>query len=96
MRDIEKLDRLQELSVDTLITYLQEKDQDMKKEMREDVRVAQNSLSAIGKIKGTYRVGDATQYSILKDLAVDRADLARNVGMMLPHLAPKKLLKKAG
>ena len=59
-----------------------------------DAKLALGSLSAVGRLKATSRVGDATQLMVIKNIAEDRKEFKEFVSNSMPHLMPSKLLTR--
>ena len=55
-------------------------------------RLALGSLSAIGRLKATSRVKDATQLDVIKNVAENKKEFQEFTANSLPHLMPKKLI----
>jgi cbb3-type cytochrome oxidase cytochrome c subunit len=58
-------------------------------------KVAVTALSAVGRIKATERMRDATQFSVAKAIANNQATLQKYVAASLPHLNPVKKLARS-
>lgn len=46
----------------------------------------------MARLKATDRAGDATQYTVIRDIAKSSEDIERMIAVSLPHLNPKLLL----
>ena len=84
-----KLDQLQDASIDEILKYF--KAPSAAKEaghLRDSIRVAVSSLSAVGRIKATERAKDATQLMVLRSITDDKKLFKKYVAVSMPHLNP--------
>lgn len=55
-------------------------------------KLAQATISAVGRLRATERVRDATQFHIVRALAEDQGELQDYIRTTLPHLTPAQML----
>lgn len=80
---------LHQKSGQTLLDYLKGKDIIPTK-----LKVAMSGYNGSTRALSTYRVGDAMQYTIIKDLATNPDELRKYVKATLPDFIPNSLVLK--
>lgn len=89
----DKIERLQEAAIDTLLTFLTgPKAGRENKESKLSAKLSVQTLSAVGRIKATDRARDATQLVVLRMITADQSKLQEYIKVSMPHLVPQKLL----
>lgn len=85
MTDIGKdeLDELQSVSVKIVTEHLRDQKHNGSK-----TDFALRSLSAVARIKGTQRAGEATQAGIIRDISANQEEYKKYLAISLPHLNP--------
>ncbi len=92
MSDLEKL---QEISTKEVIDFFTgpETIRESKSAMFA-ANLAVKSLSAVGRLKATERVRDATQFTVLKHIAEDEKQFREYLKIAMPQMIPPKLLSR--
>jgi hypothetical protein len=89
----DSLEELESVSIKELLTFFKGPSavRDSKKALT-GARLALGTLSAVGRLKATMRVKDATQLEVLKNVADNKEQFKKFAAASLPHLVPKKLI----
>ena len=89
------MEKLEGLSINELIRYFEGPSAAKQNQKAVNTaRLAVATMSAIGRLKATMRVKDATQLMVIKNIAADRKEFRKFVAKSLPHLMPTKLLTR--
>lgn len=86
--DEEKLEEVGNLAIEEWLSHYKDGDVTVDETDR-----AMRSVRLVLQYNATKRIGDATQFAILRSITEDPDQMAEYISVSLPHLSPAKQLK---